>query len=52
MELLIIFTYFLWFTKSVVNDSNLVDLMQCDNFETNQKYILIQYIYNIFIIYI
>lgn len=52
MELLIIITYFLWFTKSVVNDSNLVDLMQCDNFETYQKYILIQYIYNILINYI
>ena len=37
MELLIIIMYFLWFTKSVINDSNLVDLMQCDNFETYQK---------------
>ena len=52
MELLNIIMYFLWFTKSVVNDSNLVDLMQCDNFETYQKYILIQYIYNILINYI
>ena len=52
MELLIIIMYFLWFTKSVVNDSNLVDLMQCENFETYQKYILIQYIYNILINYI